>query len=156
MTIYWAGRLFNMAEIHWNQACADELRDRGFTVLLPQEDAEKFKLKDGSYDLNALAEDCAKNSMEADLGVYNLDGSDVDSGTAVEVGLRLGHIASQQIPDRKYGSIGIRTDFRALSEDSEINVNAMFRLLDKVIFVDPNSTIYDVCDKIEDYINSQS
>lgn len=131
ITIYWAARLFNQAEKIWNRKCTELLskKDDQYNIILPQDDAEKFKREDGSYDLDALAKDCMKNSMECDVGIYNLDGPDVDSGTSVEAG---GKIAIKKKTGKGL-ALGVRTDFRGTSEDKKTGVNAMFRELDDII-----------------------
>jgi len=141
VTIYWAGRLFNQAECDWNDRCAKRLRAFGYPVILPQEEAEKFKRHDGSYDLDALAKDCARLSAECLVGIYNFDGSDVDSGTALEAGIK---IENKRQTGRGF-AIGVRTDFRAASEDSTTGVNAMFRCLDLILRFTPEDDVQSLC-----------
>ncbi len=88
-TIYWAGPLFTQAERMWNSRCAEELRRRGFTVVLPQEEAAAF-ITEGRADLRMIAENCYQNVVSSDVLVAVLDGADSDSGTGVEIGIRLG------------------------------------------------------------------
>lgn len=148
ITLYWAGRLFNQAEMMWNKLCAEYLRSLGYRVILPQEEAEKFRNQDGTYDLDALAKDCARCSADSDVGVYNLDGSDVDSGTALEAGIK---IATKSMTGRGL-ALGVRTDFRGMSEDPKTGVNAMFRLLDKIIRYTADADYRKVCDQIDEEI----
>lgn len=148
VTIYWAGRLFNQAERMWNRLCAKKLRELGYTVILPQEDAEKFRLSDGSLDLDALALACAKDSMRCDVGIYNLDGPDGDSGTALEAGTKV----AKKLLGMTDGvvTIGVRTDFRAMHEDPKNGVNAMFRLLDDIVlYLNDDDDVDGLCEVID-------
>jgi hypothetical protein len=150
ITIYWAGRLFNQAERIWNKRCADRLRALGYNVILPQEEAEKFKLEDGSYDLEGIAEDCVTNCVMCDVGIFNLDGPDVDSGTALEAGVKIENIRLSG-----HGvAIGVRTDFRAHSEDPTTGVNAMFRRLDAIILYTDDDDVEKLCRLIDDKIKA--
>ena len=148
LTIYWAGRLFNQAELLWNRKCAYYLHLMGYKVILPQEEAEKFKLPDGSYDLDQIAQDCVNHCIECDIAIFNLDGPDVDSGTALEAGVKI-----HQIMMYKKGiALGVRTDFRAHSEDPLTGVNAMFRLLHGLVTCPHNVDTKNLCHLIDERI----
>lgn len=121
ITIYWAGPLFTQAERIWNRLCAECLRGRGYQVILPQ-DREPPVLVGGKPDFDAIARDCHIQAIDSDVVVATLDGADSDSGTSLEVGLKI---------QDKGIVIGVRTDFRS-SEDN--HVNAMFRLIKKLIY----------------------
>ncbi len=121
ITIYWAGPLFTQAERIWNRLCAEYLRILGYEVVLPQ-DREPPALVGGKADFDAIAKDCREQAIECDVVVATLDGADSDSGTSLEVGIKI---------QDKGLVIGVRTDFRS-SEDS--HVNAMFRLIRKLIY----------------------
>jgi len=120
--IYWAAPLFTQAERIWNKMCAEWLRAKGYRVILPQEEAEKHVRPDGSMDFDALARDCYCCALESDAVAAVLDGPDPDSGTSMEAAFKIQHGGLV---------IGLRTDFRK-AEDGELN--AMFRLLTKVIY----------------------
>jgi len=121
-TIYWAGPLFTQAERMWNKTCAIFLRELGYVVILPQEEADNHIKPDGKMDFDSLSRDCRNKALESDVVVVVLDGPDTDSGTSLEAGLKI----------QSGGfTIGVRTDFRK-AEDGELN--AMFRLLTKTIF----------------------
>lgn len=133
ITIYLAGPLFGIADRHHNWCLANALGNRGFSVILPQEEAAKFF--DGKrFDLDAICEDCAQKSASCQVILLNLDGPDADSGTSIEGGiaLYLKIIAKEKIPERPL-VIGVRTDFRTVIE-REVGMNAMFRLADKIIY----------------------
>lgn len=125
--IYWAGPLFTQAERIWNRMCAESLRAFGYTVILPQDEAEAF-ITDNVVDALGIAEHCYQQATHCDVVVAILDGADSDSGTSVEVGLVVGH---RRGSGRGAYVVAVRTDFRA-SEDGQLN--AMFRLVDEVIY----------------------
>ena len=142
ITIYWAAPLFTQAERIWNRLCAENLRKRGYDVILPQDEAKKF-IKAGRIDFQKIAENCLfqATSPDTDVMVAVLDGADSDSGTSLEVGLRI-----------KSGGwvVGIRTDCRG-SEDK--GLNAMFRLADEIIYFPSfNESYEELCDKIDEAI----
>jgi nucleoside 2-deoxyribosyltransferase len=97
MKIYLAGPLFTQAEQEFNAMLARELRRRKHEVFLPQEEEcqhgeSKVIFRTDLHGLNM-----------ADCVVAVLDGSDVDSGTAWEVGYAY---------SQRKSIVGIRTDFR--------------------------------------------
>lgn len=135
--IYWAAPCFTQAERMWNRLCAEELRDMGYVVILPQDEATKCMV-DGQLDFDMLAHQCEKQAISSDIVVAVLDGPDPDSGMSLEVGLKIGS---------KGGPVlGVRTDFR-VSEDEQLN--AMFRLLNKVIYFPSfNESYQELCEEI--------
>jgi hypothetical protein len=127
--IYLAAGLFNAADRHRNLLLAEGLRKLGYNVILPQLEAIKY-FKDGKFDLLGLCEHCAEQAIKSDVVVANIDGSDADSGTSLEVGLAL--------HNKFFGGsdslvICYRTDFRTAPEQ-ELGVNAMFQLAHKIIY----------------------
>ncbi len=138
--LYWGAPLFTQAERIWNRMCATILRENyGYTVLLPQEEAERFiDTETGTIDFDGIVETCEEQARSAHIGVFILDGADSDSGTSVEAGIRIGI---------KTPSIGVRTDFRG-SEDGR--VNAMFRLLDTIVyFPSYDESVDKLCGQID-------
>lgn len=121
--IYWAAPLFSQAERIWNRLCAKELEKYGFTVILPQDEAKCFETVDG-MNFAGLAVDCQNKALAADLVVAILDGPDADSGTSMEAAMKC--LSGGLV-------LGVRTDFRK-AEDGQLN--AMFRLLTKVMYFD--------------------
>ena len=113
MRIYFSGPLFTQAERRWNRALAQELEQHiaGAQVMLPQD----FKVG-ASYNspmhFPAIFEACVEEVRKADVVVAVLDGPDVDSGTALEIGVAY---------ERRIPIIGVRTDFRE-SQDRGVNV----------------------------------
>ena len=129
-TIYWAAPLFTLAERAFNLNCAKILRNEDYMVILPQEQAEPFDMPRQALE---LAEQCKRQVIQSDVLVAILDGPDTDSGTSMEIGIK---IASRMLTGKGL-TIGIRTDFRA-SEDGQLN--AMFRLMDKVVYLPSYTT----------------
>jgi nucleoside 2-deoxyribosyltransferase len=95
--IYLAGPLFSKAERDFNIYLRDRLVEMGFNVFLPQVDGEDIKGID-----------------EADVILAVLDGgSDVDSGTAWEMGYAYA---------RGKRVLGLKTDFRTFGEEGIVNL----------------------------------
>ena len=87
MRAYIAGPLFNEGERWWNAEIDSRVRKLGFTTYVPQRDG--VKLENKSNVLKIFESD--KNALiQADLIVANLDGMDVDSSTAWELGFAEG------------------------------------------------------------------
>ena len=124
-TIYQAGPLFSEAEQNFHRMMKAELEKAGHTVIWPGElmTAEEIRAQGESaaqqkFILNtnkaAIADRC--NCM-----VALLDGTQVDDGTAWEVGYAFGRREALKI---NYPIFGIRTDFRQAGEPGAL-CNAM-------------------------------
>lgn len=105
--IYLAGPLFSHAELEYNRRLRDLLLSKGFSVFLPQEDAEDTAYERDKQSQEYIFKKCAGGVDGSDIVVAVLDGVDVDSGTAWEIG----YAYAKDIP-----VIGLRTDFRSLSD----------------------------------------
>jgi nucleoside 2-deoxyribosyltransferase len=106
-TVYVAGPLFSTAEQRYNASLVKLLSARleDFTFILPQ---EFTKLLPGDPDFfGKIFRQCIDSVDEADLVLSILEGPDVDSGTAVEMGYA--YAKGKPI-------VGVRTDFRTLEE----------------------------------------
>ena len=105
--VYVAGPLFNEAERAFDESIAALCEGLGFETFLPHRDVQGEDNAEDifSADLQALE--------RADLVVANLDGHDVDAGTAWEIGYAVA---------RGKPIIGIRTDRRCLEPWAPINV----------------------------------
>ncbi|RPJ79144.1 MAG: nucleoside 2-deoxyribosyltransferase [Alphaproteobacteria bacterium] len=106
-TIYLAGPLFTHAELDYNCKLKDMLLKIGFPVFLPQEDAEDAIVEREKQNQECIFKKCVRGVDSSDIVVAVLDGVDVDSGTAWEIG----YAYAKEKP-----IIGLRTDFRTLSE----------------------------------------
>jgi nucleoside 2-deoxyribosyltransferase len=107
MTVYWAAPLFTDAECAWNRRQAQLLRNAGFVVILPQEENANCRIPEPGWQQRVFEVD-RDGVRRVDVVVAVLDGADVDSGTAWEVG----YACALGKP-----VIGLRTDIR--SEGSE-------------------------------------
>ena len=141
--IYLAGPLFSAGEKAFNSSLATAITTRAphVTVVLPQERAKSFLGKPGQN--KAIFNDCIEGVLQADVIVAILDGADVDSGTAVELGYALAC---------KKPVVGIRTDFR-ISEERGMNLMVAFACSKLVIDLEASvaslaETIVDFCQAI--------
>jgi nucleoside 2-deoxyribosyltransferase len=87
MRAYIAGPLFNEGERWWNDQIDARVRKLGFETYIPQNDGVKLENKD---DVPKIFESDKNALIQADVVVANLDGMDVDSGTAWEIGFAEG------------------------------------------------------------------
>ncbi len=106
-TIYIAAPLFTHAELEYNRKLKDMLLNNGFSVFLPQEDAEDAAQERERQNQEYIFMRCVEGVDTSDLVVAVLDGVDVDSGTAWEAGYA--YAKGKPV-------IGLRTDFRELSD----------------------------------------
>ncbi len=110
-TVYLAAPLFSGAELDFNHKLRDEIKKAGFDVFLPQEDSNNIKDEKNRqkiiFDKNQAAID------KADILVAVVDGADVDSGTAWEIGYA--YALSKPV-------LGLRTDFRTLGIEGTVNL----------------------------------
>jgi len=110
--VYLAAPLFSEAECDFNSRLRDELEGIGLGVFLPQEhsneiDSELDDRQESIFSKNMAAID------KADILVAVLDGADVDSGTAWEIGYA--HALGKPV-------YGLRTDFRTLGIEGVVNL----------------------------------
>lgn len=137
VNIYLAGPLFSHAEINFNALLRDKLVLRGFSVFLPQED--------GCDNTITRLEDKQKSTFKKDIqAIDNCDlvvaildgGSDVDSGTAWEIG----YAYSINKP-----VFGLKTDFRTLGPEGNVNLMIEYSLMNI------SKTIDELLDKLKCY-----
>ncbi len=104
MRLYWAAPLFSQVARRWNRtvsrALAEEVAE--LTVVLPQDFRAEGRFNDRRF-YGRIHRRCLAEIRRADAVVAVLDGPDVDSGTAFEVG----YATALGIP-----VIGLRTDYR--------------------------------------------
>ena len=107
MRVYLAAPLFTPYERGYLDSCAARLREHGFEVFVPHEQAlalgKTTAAEIFAKDLEGLA------GAEAVLAL--LDGPQVDDGTACEIGL---FYALMQSDPAKKGIVGLLTDLRSL------------------------------------------
>ena len=109
MRIYLAGPLFTTAEREFNVRLAEELRQRGHEVYLPQEHEPR----------GMSAQQIFRQDVEgidwSEAVVACMDGPDPDSGTCWECGYAYG----------RKRILLYRTDFRAIDEPEKAPYNLM-------------------------------
>lgn len=116
MRVYFAAPLFAQHERKWNRELAGLLEERlklhrklnadDVEVVLPQDFRDRGRYNDRKR-LQVLFEKCIEAVRSADVVVACLDGPDVDSGVAFEMGYA--HALGKPV-------VGVRTDFRQLQE----------------------------------------
>lgn len=104
--IYLAGPLFSHAEMEYNRKIRDLLVKKEFSVFLPQENAEDTTVERERQHQEHIFKKCVEGVDSSDIVVAVLDGVDVDSGTAWEIGYA--YAKGKPV-------VGLRTDFRSLS-----------------------------------------
>ena len=110
-TVYLAAPLFSEAECDFNMRLRDEMQRGGFIVFLPQEDSNNVKDKKKRQEI-IFSKNVAA-IKKSDMIVAVIDGTDVDSGTAWEIG----YAFASGIP-----VFGLRTDFRTLGIEGTVNL----------------------------------
>ena len=110
-TVYLAAPLFSEAELDFNRMLRDEIKSSGFKVFLPQEDSNNVKDRDDRQMIIFSKNEAAIKS--SDIIVAVVDGADVDSGTAWEIGYA--YALGKSI-------LGLRTDFRTLGIEGTVNL----------------------------------
>lgn len=111
MQIYLAAPLFCVAERDFNRKVARRLREAGFDVWLPQ---ESQLVKEGTLEEKKLIYEADIIALKkCDVVVAVLDGVDVDSGVAFEVGFAVA--LGKPV-------VGLKTDQRVFSRVEDINL----------------------------------
>jgi len=113
VTIYIAGALFSQAELEFNKKLQRAVSEAGFSVFLPQEDAKDNQDMRDDRDHFSIFSQCLNGLKKSDIVVAVLEGTDVDSGTAWEIG----YAYAQGMP-----VIGLRTDFRIQTPGERVNL----------------------------------
>ena len=113
-TIYLAAPLFSEAEQEFNRKLRDQIVERGFSVFLPQEDSnDTIDMRHDEKQSNIFNKN-HKAIDNSDIIVAVLDGgSDVDSGTAWELGYAFAN---------KKTVLALKTDFRTLGSEGIVNL----------------------------------
>jgi len=127
MKIYLAGPIFSEAERSWRRnlnAAVEELaqsKAKNIKVIFPYDLIGQDEVASlGAKAKDKIFEACRSSLDTADVLVALLDGSQVDDGTAWEIGYFYAKTQGKTSP-----IIGIRTDFRRAGESEHSKVNAM-------------------------------
>jgi nucleoside 2-deoxyribosyltransferase len=125
MKIYLAGPLFSQAERDWQVELKEAIfelaieKRKSVEIILPFELIDDKVAKEmGAKAKYFIAKNCLEQLVKADMVVANLDDTQVDDGTAWEIGHYHALYGNKNI-------IGIRTDSRNAGETRESTVNAM-------------------------------
>ncbi len=110
-TVYLAAPLFSEAECDFNRKLRDELINAGFKVFLPQEDSNN--VKDILDRQKIIFNKNLKGIENSDILVAVIDGADIDSGTAWEIGFAFA---------KGKPVLGLRSDFRTLGIEGTVNL----------------------------------
>jgi nucleoside 2-deoxyribosyltransferase/predicted secreted protein len=110
--VYLACPLFSEGERRYNAYLGDILRKNFFSVYLPQEFDDTAKGREENRE-RAIYENNLYELKKADIVIGVIDGSDVDSGTAWEMGYAFA--CGKRI-------IALRTDFRQFSGNERVNL----------------------------------
>ena len=116
MKVFIAGPMFSSAEREFNLKVDDFLRERGFETFLPQREVGELWEKvhgRGRRVCRKIYEEDLRGLGEADSLVAILNGQDVDSGTAFEVG----YASATGKP-----IVGLKTDVRVFARGEEVNL----------------------------------
>jgi nucleoside 2-deoxyribosyltransferase len=111
MRIFLAAPLFNEAERDFNTRIAAKLRAEGFEVWLAQE--HEFIKESDIEEKRLIFEEDLEALKRSDVALAILDGVDVDTGVAFEMGFA--HANGKPI-------IGLKTDHRVFSRVEAVNL----------------------------------
>ena len=135
--IYLAAPLFSDAEREFNCKLRDQIVELGFSVFLPQEDSNDTTEMRHEEKQNYIFKQNLEAIDNSNIIVAILDGgSDVDSGTAWELGYAFA---------KKKTVLALKTDFRTLGSEGIVNL---------MIEVSADSLVTDVSglmDALEQY-----
>ncbi len=110
-TVYLAAPLFSEAERDFNSKLRDKIKSAGFKVFLPQEDSNNIKDEKNRQEI--IFNKNVAAIERSDIIAAVIDGTDVDSGTAWEIGYAFA---------KGKPVIGLRTDFRTLGIEGTVNL----------------------------------
>jgi nucleoside 2-deoxyribosyltransferase len=111
LNVFLAAPLFNESERDFNKRLASRLRLSGFNVWMAQE--APFITHGSPREKKRIFESDLEALRKSDAVVAILDGKDVDSGSAFEIGYA--YALSKLI-------IGLKTDYRMFSRMEEVNL----------------------------------
>lgn len=135
MKIYFAGPLFSESERDWIRSTIKQIESLAVQnggeveIIFPYDLLTLEEINSlGTNAKQEIFSRCKSHLEDADILIALLDGTQVDDGTAWEIG----YFYARKRPDQKI--VGIRTDFRNAGESSGAVVNAMIESsCDKIV-----------------------
>lgn len=132
LKIYIAGPLFTLGEVNFNLQLEEELyQELEVDIFLPQNVI--------STNVSSIFNTDKEEIEKSEVMIAILDGVDVDSGTAWEIGYAFA---------LRKRIIGIRTDFRTRGDDGDLNL-MISQSCDMII---RSNDIDQIVNQISDYI----
>jgi len=129
LKIYFAGPLFSEAERNWIRPTISKIESLAAQhgtkteIIFPYDLITQSEINNlGPKAKLEIFSRCKSHLNDADLVIALLDGSQVDDGTAWEIG----YFFAKKLSEQKI--IGIRTDFRRAGESEDAIVNAMIEV----------------------------
>ena len=146
MDIYLAGPLFSQAERRYNRLLAKRLQELlpRVSIVLPQDfraDPTQMSFNDRRHS-GALYQQCMAELNKCDMVVALLDGADVDSGVAFEIGYARG--LGKPV-------LGVRTDYRQLQVKG-LNVMLAEGCTEVLCYFSFNEKIDDLAARIVEHL----
>ena len=126
--IYFAGPLFNSAELAFNKKLTSMLRSLGFDVFLPQESSSEDPINWNDAEKNPariIFERDEEAILCSDILIFVLDGRVPDEGACVELGMAYMH---KKLVKPECIIVGLKTDSRIAFASSPLNVMVQFPL----------------------------
>ena len=124
-SIYFAGELFSLKHLVGNALLAEAIDKRGgYRCILPQNLEQRESSGESIRNVDLL------KVAECDLGLFNFDGPDVDSGTVVE------YIIAKMLD---IPTVQVRTDFRRAGDDGVFPWNLMMSYFPRNEVIQSNS-----------------
>lgn len=127
MKAYFANALFSEADQKYNEYVVKELRREfpDMEIYLPQENPA-LNDKSGYADSRTIFEGDNEYLDAADILIAVLDGGDIDSGVAAEVGRFIAHIENEaEMGSYPRYIFGLYTDVRQQGRTNELKIAAL-------------------------------
>lgn len=141
MKIYFAGPLFSVAELNFNNALVNKLELLGYDVFLPQRDGIEFKkvpfdeMTPTQRNMILFSID-REQVLRCDIFLFVLDGRVPDEGACFELGMAY---TQKYLSESSKQILGLHTDIRASFLESKLN--AMIEVPFDEIFSSENDLI---------------
>jgi nucleoside 2-deoxyribosyltransferase len=147
--VFISAALFSAVEREYNARITEALLENGYEVFLPQRASDQVRADNPERPgedlishrelIGRLTFDACLSGIESsDLLIALLDGTDVDSGTAWEIG----YAYAKGIP-----VLGVRSDKRT-TQRGPVNIMIAYALKQALYFDDPSLSINQLIDEI--------